>query len=108
MGADSGHTHTGLYFKILLVLLVLTVITVGVAQVDFGAANIVVAMLVASVKASLVLAFFMHLKYENKVIWMYAFIPLLLIAIMMAGIFIDTPFRDHSQMKQESTPVKLP
>jgi cytochrome c oxidase subunit 4 len=45
----------------------MTVITVAVAQVNFGAWNTVIAMLIASIKAGFVLAFFMHLKYDNKI-----------------------------------------
>jgi cytochrome c oxidase subunit IV len=65
---SDGHGHIALatYYKILGLLLVLTVITVAAAQVDFGAMNTVIAMLIASVKAFFVLAFFMHLKYDNK------------------------------------------
>jgi cytochrome c oxidase subunit IV len=92
--SDIGHAgHIGLYFKILLVLLFLTVATVGIAQVDFGSANLVIAMLVASVKALLVAMFFMHLKYEDKIIWLYAVIPIILLLIMLIGVFIDSPMR---------------
>lgn len=55
-----------LYIKVLSALLVLTVITVAVAQVDFGALNAVIAMGIATVKAALVLLYFMHLKYDDK------------------------------------------
>lgn len=56
----------GTYVKILLALLVLTVITVAAAQVDFGPLNTIIALFIASVKAALVLAYFMHLKYDDK------------------------------------------
>jgi len=67
MGADGKH-HISLdvYYKILGALLFLTVITVAASRVDFGAWNTVIAMLIASIKASLVLAYFMHLKYDDK------------------------------------------
>jgi cytochrome c oxidase subunit 4 len=44
---------------------VLTVATVAVSYFDFGSANIVIAMLIATMKASLVAAFFMHLRYDQ-------------------------------------------
>lgn len=47
-------------------LLVLTAVTVAVARVDLGAANVAVALAIASVKASIVALFFMHLKYEHR------------------------------------------
>lgn len=53
------------YIKVFVTLIVLTVITVAASRVDFGAFNAVVAFAIASVKAGLVLAFFMHLKYDN-------------------------------------------
>jgi cytochrome c oxidase subunit 4 len=64
---DHGHhiIPIPVYAGVLTVLLVGTVITVAVAQVDFGAWNTVIAMLVATIKASFVLAYFMHLKYDN-------------------------------------------
>ncbi len=58
-----------LYFKILGILLVLTAITVVASQINFGPWNTVIAMLIASVKAGFVLAFFMHLKYDDKLYW---------------------------------------
>lgn len=94
-----SHSHTqskSLYLTILLVLLALTVITVAAAQVDFGSWNIVVALLIASVKAILVLLFFMHLKFEDPIVWLYAAIPVVLIAIMVGGVYLDTPFREEN------------
>lgn len=69
MSASSdgkGHIALATYWQILGLLIVLTAITVGAAQVDFGKMNTVIAMAIASVKAFFVLAFFMHLKYDNK------------------------------------------
>jgi cytochrome c oxidase subunit 4 len=48
-----------------LALLVLTIITVVAASFDFGAANVFVALAIAAFKASLVVLFFMHLKYDR-------------------------------------------
>jgi cytochrome c oxidase subunit 4 len=48
-----------------IALLILTVITVIVASFDFGNLNIWVALAIAVIKASLVVAFFMHLKYDR-------------------------------------------
>lgn len=98
---SHGHEEIGhvvpesTFLKVLIALLVLTVITVLAAQVDLGKWNIVGALLIASVKASLVIAIFMHGKYENKIIWTYILIPFILLAIMIGGIFTDDPFRDR-------------
>lgn len=86
--AEEGLGHVlpvATYMKIYFTLLVLTVVTVGAAQVDFGALNTVIALAIASVKALLVAMFFMHLKFENKTILMYCIYPLLLLAILIGG-----------------------
>ena len=69
MSEDQQHHHIiplKVYYSVLLVLLVLTAITVAAAQVNFGPWNTVIALGIASIKAGFVLAFFMHLKYDNK------------------------------------------
>lgn len=55
----------GDYVKVFIALIILTVITVAAARFDFGVLNTVIAFFIASVKAVLVLAIFMHLKYDD-------------------------------------------
>jgi cytochrome c oxidase subunit 4 len=55
-----------LYYGIWIALLVLTATTVGVAHIDLGPWNIVVALAIASLKAVLVVLFFMHVKYTSE------------------------------------------
>lgn len=52
--------------QVFVALIVLTIVTVATAQVDLGIFNFGVAMLIASVKASLVFMIFMGLKYDHK------------------------------------------
>jgi cytochrome c oxidase subunit IV len=59
------HLPKNLYFVIFGALMVLTALTVGLSFVNLGQMNIVVALTVAIIKASLVVMFFMHLKYES-------------------------------------------
>lgn len=47
-------------------LVLLTALTVTAARMDLGSWNVVVALGIAALKASIVALFFMHLKYENK------------------------------------------
>jgi cytochrome c oxidase subunit 4 len=104
--SDShGHSHElghivpfKIYLSVFVTLLVLTVITVWISRHDFGAWNIVIAMLVASVKAMLVALFFMHLKYEKPTTWLYAVFPLILLALLLGGVFIDNPFRSDPKV----------
>ena len=67
MGTAEHHIISAKTFlHVLIALLILTVITVAAAQFDFGAMNAFVAMAIASVKAGLVLLYFMHLKYDDR------------------------------------------
>ncbi len=87
--SDDHHPHIipyKTYMQILLVLLFLTVVTVAVSRVDFGVLNTFVAMGIASVKAGLVLAFFMHLKYDDK---LYLLIILLSVFFLVVMFFFS-------------------
>jgi caa(3)-type oxidase subunit IV len=71
---DHAHDvskHIRLYLGIGLALGILTIVTVALAYVDFGSdkANIIVAMIVATFKAGLVAAIFMHLSSEKWTIY---------------------------------------
>ncbi|RMG41024.1 MAG: cytochrome-c oxidase [Candidatus Dadabacteria bacterium] len=96
---DNNHDEPGhvvpykMYVRVLVALLILTVTTVWVAQYDFGVMNVVVAMVIASIKAMLVALFFMHLKYENPLTWGYAIFPLILLTLLIGMLFLDNPFR---------------
>ena len=57
------------YYLIFLTLMVCTAITIAVAFVDLGRLNAVVAMAIAVLKATLVVLFFMHVKYSTKLTW---------------------------------------
>jgi cytochrome c oxidase subunit 4 len=77
-------TSTKTFVNVLLALLFLTIITVAASRVDFGAANLLIAMLIASVKASLVIAIFMHVKWDtaiNKLVFLGSFLFLSLLLI---------------------------
>ena len=69
--ADDGGVHVHVssvpfYIAVFLGLLVLTGMTVGQSYVDLGKLNIVIVILIATMKASLVVTFFMHLRWDNK------------------------------------------
>ncbi len=81
------------YIIVWLALLVLTAVTWGVSYVNLGMGNVAVALLIASVKAALVALFFMHLRYENKLVWTFALVPLLFLALIIFGTLSDTMFR---------------
>ena len=87
---DAEHVakHVRGYIMVGLALGVLTIITVALSYVDFGShtRNVIVAMIVATFKAGLVAAIFMHLKGERATIWRF----LIFTAIFAAGLFLLT------------------
>ena len=67
---DGGAVHVHIspsrfYWGIFGALVCLTIATVKVSYYDFGSANILIALLIATMKATLVAAFFMHLRYDK-------------------------------------------
>jgi len=71
-------------------LMVMTAITVYVSYINFGMLNIVIALVVASIKASIVALYFMHLKFEDSITWVFALFPLSLLALLIGMTITDT------------------
>jgi cytochrome c oxidase subunit 4 len=76
-----------------IALLILTGITVWVAQYDLGAMNVWVALGIATVKSSLVVAVFMHMKYENRLFKLSLLAALAILAIFIGLTFFDVLYR---------------
>jgi cytochrome c oxidase subunit IV len=81
---SSHHAHPiYMYRRNLFVLLVLMVITVAVAQVHLGSlANNIIAMTIAVVKATLVILFFMHVKFSTKLTQLWAITGFVWVTLM--------------------------
>jgi cytochrome c oxidase subunit 4 len=63
----AGHiSPRGTYITIFATLMVMTAVTVGVAFVDLGVLNFPLALTIAVFKATLVVLFFMHVKYSSQ------------------------------------------
>src|SRR6478736_153746 len=89
-GAHDEHfAHTSPMFLlvgVLAALTILTVLTVTVTSVDLGGqGNFVVAMIIATIKAALVMAYFMHLAWDKKfnvVVFLSSFLFVILFLTM--------------------------
>jgi len=81
------------YFAVYITLVLLTVVTVLVSYVNLGLMNVLVALLIASAKASLVALFFMHLKSEDRLVWGFALVPIAFLALIIFGTLVDTMLR---------------
>ena len=99
----GAHVHV-LPLKVLFgtwgTLMVLTVLTVAVAKLpifDFGASpNLLIAMVIATVKATLVCLYFMHLRYD-KMFHSVVFIS----AILLAALFVSFALMDSNQYQTD-------
>ncbi len=102
-GKDSHHQHhilsTAMALKVWGVLIALTFVTVAVAQVDLGALNFTVAMLVATIKATIVCMFFMGLKYDHKENAVIFSTSVIFLAIFMILTFGDLMTRGDVYVK---------
>ncbi len=88
---ENSHSalHVSLYWFIFLVLVALTGVTVLLSQIEFGAFSLLIALLLASIKASLIFAVFMHLWFDSK---FYTLI--VIIAFVILTLFISIPILD--------------
>jgi cytochrome c oxidase subunit IV len=69
----SGHVAPkSMYYWVFAALMVGTAITVGAAFVDLGALNNVVMLAIAITKATLVVLFFMHVRWSTRLTWVIA------------------------------------
>ena len=69
----SGHVAPkSMYIAVWIALMVGTVLTVLAAEVDLGAMNNVVMLLIACTKALLVILFFMHVRWSSRLTWVVA------------------------------------
>jgi cytochrome c oxidase subunit 4 len=101
-GDPMAHTHVvtpRLLLEVYFALVVLTVVTVGVTWFDLGKANIFVALAIAVIKASLVLLYFMHLRWDSP------FNAVCLIAaLVFVAIFIGATMDDSANYSKYLTP----
>lgn len=122
MSEAHAHHHEGLpgtighvtplktLFGVLATLLVLTVITVAVAQFDFGRLNVVGAVGIACIKASVVSLWFMHLRYDKRFNFFILVGSFALVAWMIGYILFDTVLYQHNiedyrrDMQQQTAP----
>ena len=91
-GADEIRKHVRVYLVVFAALAVLTVVTVLASYWEVSPPlGIALALLIASVKASLVASYFMHLISERKTIFTILILTFLfLIVMLLVPLFTDT------------------
>jgi cytochrome c oxidase subunit IV len=88
----ASHEHivpTRVYYTIFGILMLCTYLTVQIAFFDLGPYNIVAALVIAVFKATLVILFFMHVKYGTRLTWAVVVGSVFWLAILLVLTFSD-------------------
>ena len=94
MKNNENHVSSdSLNWTVLVILLILTTISILAIKIHLGAYTVALALILASIKVSIVLTYFMHLKFENLLLRMMVGGVFLLFAVVIAITFIDYYFR---------------
>jgi cytochrome c oxidase subunit 4 len=109
----SEHTQNpkaeaAVYAKTLISLLILTGITVAASYVNFGKANVVVALTIATIKAILVALFFMHLLHDKPVNGIIAAAGFVFLGLFLMFTLIDFDSRQDYQPRNLPAVVAPP
>lgn len=95
------HAHSvWLYWAVFFALIFFTAVTVWLAGHDFGKLNLIVTLLIAGTKASLVIAFFMHLAFDSKFFGVVVGTSLIFLALFILFPIIDFDSRKDLDDKQ--------
>ncbi|HEY7338547.1 MAG TPA: cytochrome C oxidase subunit IV family protein [Bryobacteraceae bacterium] len=107
--AAHEHEHGGvaIYAKTLIALLFLTAITIAAASFNFGQGNVVIALAIATMKGSLVVLFFMHLRWDKPVNRIIAMAGFLFLGIFIAFCLLDFNSRNN-YVPQNMHPTVIP
>jgi cytochrome c oxidase subunit IV len=89
-GENKAEAGIGMYALVWAALMLLTALTVATASMNLRKITIIVCLGIAAFKSTLVLLYFMHLRYENRTV-IKLIIP---IAIITLAIFIGGTFSD--------------
>ncbi|MBK3516451.1 cytochrome C oxidase subunit IV family protein [Carboxylicivirga marina] len=82
-----------LYIYVLAGLLLLTMLSVGVTHIELANLTVFTAILLASIKSCLVLVFFMHLKFDNRILQILVTAVFILVALVLFITFLDYNYR---------------
>lgn len=96
-----------IYVGIFVSLMVLTAATVAAAYVNLGAFNIVVALAIATLKATLVVLYFMHARYSPKRTQLVIICAVFWLAIMLALTLSDYTTREREATAKTHTSATI-
>jgi cytochrome c oxidase subunit 4 len=114
MPEEQGHSPstetivpTGTYLKVFIALILLALTTTGLAFLDLRMFNTILAMAIAVAKATIVVLFFMHVKYEGRLTMVFALAGFVWLAIMLILTSGDYMTRGWLPAPGEMPPVRF-
>ncbi|MEO0280062.1 MAG: cytochrome C oxidase subunit IV family protein [candidate division WOR-3 bacterium] len=90
---ENKETGYSLYFYTWLSLIILTFLTVSLTPLRIFNSSIIIAITIAGIKSTLVVLYFMHLKYEDRIFKYMVLFALSSLIIILILLFSDYPFR---------------
>jgi cytochrome c oxidase subunit IV len=104
----DAHAHgPGRYFVVWILLLIFTATTVITGRMDLGDYNIILALVIASIKAALVVLFFMHMTEAAGTNRLVFVVSIVFTVVMMVGVFGDLLTRNPMTLPTGSPPVQV-
>ncbi|MGI8908391.1 MAG: cytochrome C oxidase subunit IV family protein [Candidatus Sumerlaeaceae bacterium] len=108
---DTHATHhivsPVVYLVIVVILFVLTYVTILCAYKDFGGLwNLVLALSIATIKATLVVLYFMHVKWSGRLIHITIGVSLMFFVLLIAGVLMDQYTRHNVVLIDEVPPIE--
>ena len=94
MITETKHiTGYSVYWKVLIFLVTMTFLTITVTWIDLSALTVLVALIIATLKAGTVLTYFMHLKYESSLFRILVIMVLTIYVSVIILTFFDYLYR---------------
>jgi cytochrome c oxidase subunit 4 len=108
-GKGEHQAHgPGRYFVVWILLLVFTATTVITGRLDLGRANLPIALMIATIKATLVVLFFMHMKEApgaNRIVFV---VSVLFSIVLLLGVFGDLWTRNPMSLPSSAPSLEAP
>jgi cytochrome c oxidase subunit 4 len=78
-----------IYFRVFAALMALLGATVAIAYIHLGKLNIIVALTIAVIKMTLIILYFMHVRYSSRILWVFVGAGFFWLMILFALSFSD-------------------
>jgi cytochrome c oxidase subunit 4 len=107
-GEFSHPASIGMLLTIFVILLLLTALTVYQSTLDLGKAEIIVSLAIATIKAGLVIMFFMHMLWDKLLNGIIFFSSLIFVALFLGFTLMDAESYRASKINQDTLQESIP